>query len=128
MKLKDKFKRCTSRIVIALNNYISQLPLKTRKWILGFLGLAVAALCLTMIIRSIQPVSWRLNVGHDSMPVTILPPLGEPLLSTDDKAFLMRFRNMMDSLKAHDLDTYLKIINGREGLLDSVDLILGLNP
>lgn len=126
MNLKNELQQLAGGLSKYLNACASRLPLKVRKWVGGTLGLGVAALCMVMIARPFYAGYPAVVIERGRMPVTIVPPQGEPILSVEDRAFLAGFKSMMDSLKVHDLDTYAKIIRGREGLLDSVDLILKL--
>jgi hypothetical protein len=124
MNLKNELQQLAGRLSKYLNACASRLPLQLRKWVGGTLGLGVAVLCIVMIARPFYTGYHAVVIERRRMPITIVPPQGEPFLSVEDRAFLAGFKTMMDSLKVHDLDTYAKMIRGREGLLDSVELIL----
>jgi len=126
MNLKNELEQLAGGFSKHLNGCASRLPLRARKWLGGTLGLGVAVLCMVMIARPFYTTYPAVVIERGRIPVTIVPPKAEPLLSVEDRAFLAGFKSMMDSLKVHDLDTYAKIIRGREGLLDSVELILKL--
>ncbi|HEY5749515.1 MAG TPA: hypothetical protein VIU12_25780 [Chryseolinea sp.] len=128
MNLKDKTDLIHRSLSETLNVAISRVSSSQRKWILGTLGLCIAGLCIAMMVRPFFDGPVKATLQPSRMPVTIAPPQPAPLLSSRDRALLTGFKDMMDSLKTHDRDTYSKIIHGREGLLDSVGLILSVRP
>lgn len=59
--------------------------------------------------------------------ITIVPPYSrEPVISQEDLQMLMEFKSTLDSLYQFDRPTYEELLRGREGLLDSINFLIGL--
>lgn len=129
MKIADKIESRKRRLANCLNNALDTLPLKTRKWVLTIPGIAIGGLCLAMMITPFRH-SAPDNIIQEAItaPVIIIPPGNETLLSPEDLMMLRDFKQTMDSLKLHDQVTYHEILQGREGLLDSIDVLLSGHP
>ncbi|HEY9045030.1 MAG TPA: hypothetical protein VIN08_04010 [Ohtaekwangia sp.] len=65
-------------------------------------------------------------IPKGDIPTTIIPP--EPMLSVEDFQLLRDFEQIMDSLKLYDNKTYTETLQDRKGLLDSVKMLLRLQP
>lgn len=96
-------------------------------------GLLMGGVSLTLMINSIRDTSVNASVFPRAIESPISPPrVGrDPVLTPEEYNKLAAFRRMMDSLKQSPggRALYEEILQGRTGLLDSVDFLLGItNP
>ena len=84
----------------------------------------MAMLCLLTTIAPFTNVKTVIPIPVEKIITTVTPPVEDPLLSPEDLDMLRDFKHVMDSLKIHDPETYQDILQGRQGLLDSVELLL----
>jgi len=112
-------------IVDRLSRSLNRLPVPAqRRWLI-LTGCVMAGLCLFMVITPFTKRNMDKRLLPDGkISTAVTPPPVDPFLSPVDLAMLRDFKNTMDSLKIHDLGSYREILQGRDGLLDSVELLL----
>lgn len=127
MKALEKSEALLKVLMERLNRQLSQLPPKVQKRSFITAGCVVASLCLFMVV---SPFTTKDNdtqiVPRGESSTVIVPPI-DPLLSTSDLMMLQDFKQVMDSLKIYDKKTFREILQGREGLLDTVEFLLRWN-
>lgn len=125
MKATEKMEASIKASAERLSRSLNQMPVRAqRRWLL-VTGCVMAALCLFMVITPFTKKGttvWIVPEGRISTQV--VPPAEDPLLTPADLMMLRDFKQVMDSLKTYDLSTYNEILQGRQGLLDSVELLL----
>jgi len=95
-------------------------------------ALSVAAISLTLIVSpfrnsAIDKFS-RSIPAHLESPMILMPrPLEEPILSRKDFWILKSYKKAFDSLRRFNRDRYDQLLKGRQGLLDSLNYLLGAN-
>jgi len=125
MKTSEKIEQLKRAIATGLSAGVNRLSLKNRKRLLLFTGCMVVGLCLYIAITPFRRAdAVFVIIPKDHIPATIVPP--EPLFSVDDITMLRQFKQMMDSLKIYDSKTYTEILGDRQGLLDSVEMLIQL--
>jgi len=124
MKATEKIQASMKALAEKLSKSLNRLPVQTqRRWLI-VTGCVMAGLCLFMVIT---PFTKNTTVGivrEAEISIVVVPPAEDPLLTPVDLMMLKDFKRVMDSLKIYDLSTYDEILQGHQGLLDSVELLL----
>lgn len=127
MKALEKSEALLKALTERVNRQLSHLPPKIQKRSFIAAGCVVASLCLFMVV---SPFTTKDNdtqiVPRGESSTVVVPPI-DPLLSTSDLMMLQDFKQVMDSLKIYDKKTFREILQGREGLLDTVEFLLRWN-
>lgn len=122
----DQFKRYLADF---LGRQSEKLSLLQKKRALLLFGILMGGISLGLIFRpfiSSNSGSFTIPDGMKTT-ITIVPPdTREPVIAKGDFQMLMEFKSTLDSLHKFDRPTYEELLRGREGLLDSVDLLIGL--
>ena len=125
MKAKEKIEMVIKDGAERLSSALNRLPLRTQRLYLIMTGCIMAGLCLFMVIAPFTKKDTVTRiVPEGKISTAIAPPPDDPLLSPADLMMLRDFKQVMDSLKIHDRTTYHEILQGRQGLLDSVEMLL----
>jgi hypothetical protein len=123
MKNKERIELLKRRIADALNTALNELSSKSKKRLLLINAGILTSLCIWLLLSPFHNEGSSINIFQQWRPSTpIVPP--EPVISKEDINMLRDFKQMMDSLKIYDVTTYTEILQGREGLLDSVETLL----
>ena len=98
-----------------------------KKVSLLLLGLLMGGISLMLIINSLKGTSVNASVFPQVMESPILSPgvQSDPVLTPEEYKKLIHFRKMIDSLKQSP-QLYNEILQGRTGLLDSIDFLLSI--
>lgn len=129
MKLTEKIEVGKRRLADYLNKASERLSMKTKRRLFASIGIITGCICLLMIVEPLR------NPKNDSAPIlnqakfpaVIVPPDdSDPLFSEKDYNMLVDFKTTMDSLKVYDRTAYQEILNGREGLMDSITFLINL--
>lgn len=129
MKLSEKIEKYKRQLADNLNRRSERLTLQSKKRLLAFLGIILACICLVMMIEPFRKPFSNMDMipAAQRGPVVIVPPgSGESLLSPRDYKMLLEFKQTMDSLKVNDRISYDEILQGREGLLDSINFLISI--
>ncbi len=147
MKTPDRHSQKTSeeipakeKMVGMLNSFLRKFSdyLKTqseklsssqKKLALALFGLLMGGICLALTIRPFysSPVSeFNLPEGMTTKAFVIPPAEREAMFSEEDYLMLMKFKSTLDSLYKTDRPVYDGLLRGREGLVDSIDFLIGL--
>ncbi len=124
MNVSKRIEALLKAVAKRMNNRLSKVSTRTKKYWLIVTGCSMAMLCLLTTIAPFTNVKTVTPIPVEKIITTVIPPVEDPLLSPEDLDMLRDFKHVMDSLKIHDLETYQGILQGREGLLDSVELLL----
>jgi hypothetical protein len=128
MKATEKIEASIKAGAEKLSRSLNQMPVRAqRRWLI-VTGCVMAALCLFMVITPFTKQDTIVVVVPEGRISTqLVPPAEDHLLTPADLMMLRDFKQVMDSLKIYDLSTYDEILQGRHGLLDSVELLLRWN-
>jgi len=125
MKTLERIEQLKRAIATKLGTRVNSLSLKNRKRLLLLTGCMVVGLCLYIAIAPFRRAdAVFVIIPKDHIPASIVPP--DPLFSADDITMLRQFKQMMDSLRLYDSKTYTEILGDRQGLLDSVEMLIQL--
>ena len=125
MKATEKIEALIKAGTERLNSALNRLPVPAQRRYLIMTGCIMAGLCLFMVIAPFTKKDTVTRiVPEGKISAAVVPAPDDPLLSPADLLMLRDFKQVMDSLKIHDLTTYHEILQGRRGLLDSVELLL----
>jgi hypothetical protein len=127
MKLQERTARFRRQLSVYL--YYTMRIVEPARWQL-FAALAVAAICIGIIAIK-EPFSMASTTGALAKPEyrkhsTVSPFIEERLLTPAEYAMLVGFLDTMDSLRQYDAATYEYILEGHEGLVDSVSFVITL--
>jgi len=115
------------RIANRLSQRFEPLSLRTKKTVLICFGLAVTLACGSMIIRPfINNDSALTNLLPKGIEMPHLRSAPDNIFSEEDYLLLMGFKRTLDSLETYDPEVYHQMTQGRQGLLDSIDYLLGI--
>jgi hypothetical protein len=127
MKLSEKIENYKRQLADNLTRTSERFSLQSKKRLLAVLGIIMGCICLAMMIEPFRKPFNNMDMipaaQHD--PVVIVPP-ENPLLSPQDYKMLLEFKQTMDSLKVNDRISYDEILQGREGLLDSINFLISI--
>lgn len=125
-KSLDKWQR---QLADFLSRQSEKLSPKGKKLLLLLFGILMGGISIWLIVKPFQ----------DSRPETFLIPQAiqvpeiqrpeshsYPLISKEDYQVLHGLKQTLDSLKVNDRPTYDELLNGRQGLLDSINFLLNL--
>jgi hypothetical protein len=128
MKLSETIEKEKRKMADYLNRISEKVSLQTKKRIFAAVGILISCICLAMIVEPFRnPISDQGLISTETrLPVVIAPPVNNNLYSQEDYVILLNFRQMMDSLKRYDRNTYDEVLNGRKGLMDSIDFLISL--
>ncbi|PZR20455.1 MAG: hypothetical protein DI539_10740 [Flavobacterium psychrophilum] len=129
MKLSEKIETYKRQLADNLNRASERFTLQSKKRFLALLGIILGGICLSMMIEPFRKPFNNMNMipAAQRAPVVIVPPgNGESLLSPQDYKTLLEFKQTMDSLKINDRISYDEILQGREGLLDSINFLISI--
>lgn len=129
MKLTEKIEAGKRRLADYLNKASERLSKKTRKQLFASIGIIMACICLVIIIEPFRNSKSNPDaiINQAKFPSVIISPNeSEPLFSKEDYDMLVDFKTTMDSLKRYDPASYQEILNGREGLMDSITFLINL--
>jgi hypothetical protein len=128
MKLFEKIEKVKHQMADYLNGMNERFSLQTKKRIFITLGILMGCICFAMIIQPFRnPTANQVVLQNANGPVVIVPPAQEePLISPVEFSMLEDFKQMMDSLNIYDPKSYKEILNGREGLMDSIKFLIKL--
>lgn len=129
MKLSEKIETYKRQLADNLNRASERFTLQSKKRFLAFLGIILGCICLAMVIEPFRKPFNNMDMipAAQHAPVVIVPPGGaESLLSSQDYKTLLEFKQTMDSLKVNDRTAYDEILQGREGLLDSINFLISI--
>lgn len=122
--LHAKWETGKRRLASFLQVQSERLSPDTKRIVLALFGIVMGGLCLLLILRPISdsPTTGSYTV---SIPkVTPAPKMNEQVVTGDEYRMLADFIRAIDSLKQHDIPLFKEIIEGREGLLDTVRFLL----
>ena len=112
-----------------LSRQSEKLSSQQKKLSLLFFGILMGGISLGLIFRPFlnsESGSFTIPEGMKTT-ITIVPPeTREPVIAQEDLTMLMQFKSTLDSLYKFDRPTYEELLRGREGLLDSIDFLIGL--
>lgn len=106
-----------------------KLSLSQKKLALALFGLLIGGVCLTLTIRPFYYSSANeinLPEGMTTEARVIPPAEREAMFSEEDYLMLMKFKSTLDSLYKKDRPVYDELLRGREGLLDTINFLIGL--
>ena len=129
MKLSEKIEKYKRQLADNLTRTSERFSLQSKKRLLAFLGIIMGCICLAMMIEPFRKPFNNMNMiqAAQHTPVVIVPPgNGESLFSPQDYKTLLGFKQTMDSLKVNDRISYDEILQGREGLLDSINFLISI--
>lgn len=124
-KLSKLTDYCQRHAAHALSTQWEKLSSSQKKITTLILGILIGCFCIYLILKpSTQSISDSFPFETDTSLVTPLPQ--ERAISTQDYLLLINFKTMLDSLYKTDPNTYHEILQGRQGLLDSIDFLIRL--
>jgi len=126
MKTIERIEYLKRAVATRLGLAVNSLTARSKRRLLLTVGCLVTCICLFMITSPFHKKGSVIVIPKGDIPTTIIPP--EPLLSVEDFQMLRDFEQIMDSLKLYDNKTYTEILHDRKGLLDSVKMLLRLQP
>lgn len=126
MKTIERIEHLKRNVAAILSKAINGLSSKSKRRLLLAAGCVVTCVCLFMITTPFHQRGTGFIIPRGNIPRAIIPP--EPIMSKEDFEMLLDFKVIMDSLKIYDGKTYTEILQGHQGLLDSVEMLLRLNP
>jgi len=129
MKLSEKIENYKRQLADNLTRTSERFSLQAKKRLLAFLGIIMGCICLAMMIEPFRTPFNNMDMipAAQHAPVVIVPPEnGKSLLSQQDYKTLLEFKQTMDSLKVNDRISYDEILQGREGLLDSINFLISI--
>ncbi|HPM29960.1 MAG TPA: hypothetical protein PLJ60_06465 [Chryseolinea sp.] len=128
-KLSEKIDRLKRYLATFLSRQSEKLSSQQKKLSLLFFGILMGGISLRLIFRPFlnsESGSFTIPEGMKTT-ITIVPPeTHEPVIAQEDLTMLMQFKSTLDSLYKFDRPTYEELLRGREGLLDSIDFLIGL--
>lgn len=128
-KLPEKIDQLKRYLATFLSRQSEKLSLQQKKLSLLFFGILMGGISLGLIFRPFlnsDSGSFTIPEGMTTT-ITIVPPdTREPVIAQEDLMMLMEFKTTLDSLYKFDRSTYEELLLGREGLLDSIDFLIGL--
>jgi hypothetical protein len=117
---------------VELANFLSQqserLSQRNKKIALLIFGIVLGGASLFLIVDSVRTDSaatWALS-EQGSIPKSIVQQQNQPLISKDEYELLVAYRNTLDSLKLQDPFTYHRLLENRQGLIDSLNFLISL--
>ena len=129
MNLSEKNQKVKRQLADYLNRMSEKLSIQTKKRILVTVGILMGCICLAMMFEPFRnPMIDQQVIPHETkVPIVIVPPeSNDALLSPEDYSMLLEFKQTMDSLMINDRGSYEEILNGREGLMDSINFLIRL--
>lgn len=100
-----------------------------KKLSLLFFGVVMGGICLALIVKPFQdsPANAYGFSKELSAPLLTVPrQQADSAFSREDYKMLLGFKQTIDSLKQYDPTTYNELLKGREGLLDSINFLIGI--
>ncbi len=128
-KLPEKIDQLKRYLASFLGRQSEKLSSQQKKLSLLFFGILMGGISLGLIFRPFinsESGSFTIPEGMKTT-ITIVPPeTHEPIIVQEDLQMLLEFKSTLDSLYKFDRPTYEELLRGREGLLDSIDFLIGL--
>lgn len=126
-KLAQQVDKGTRTVADYLGQQSDRLSPKGRKFTFLFLGIVMAGVCISLIVKPFQQSGHKSFVlpSQASVPV-ISAPTQEPdsIFSEHDYQMLVSFKTTLDSLKQSDPTAYEGLMKNRKGLMDSVNFLI----
>lgn len=115
------------RIASILSKKFEPLPLRWKKTLLICFGLAVTIACIGMIVHPFfKEDTGLLHILSKRIETPDVRNPPDEMFPEADYHLLMGFKRTLDSLKVYDPDTYQQMTHDRQGLLDSIDYLIGI--
>lgn len=112
-----------------LNRHSEKLSTGQKKLALLFMGILMGCISFMFILKPFQDSAahtFRLPEGMVSNGLIIPPGEHDAMFTEEDYRLLLKFKSMLDSLYKVDRATYDQVLQGREGLLDSIDFLISI--
>lgn len=128
-KLKTIVNSYLRKLADYLRRQSEKLSSPQKKLALALFGLLMGGICLTLTIRPFYNPStsgFNFPEGMKAKAFIVPPAEREVMFSEEDYLMLMKFKSTLDSLYKADRPTYDALLIGREGLLDSINFLIGI--
>lgn len=130
---KEKLVGSMNSLLRKLADYLrvqsEKLSSSQKKLVLAIFGLFIGGVYLTLTIRPFYYSSakeFNLPEGMTTKALVMPPTEREAIFSEEDYLMLMKFKSTLDSLYKKDRPVYDELLRGREGLLDTINFLIGL--
>jgi hypothetical protein len=123
MKREENITEDKRGVLSTIYHACHTLSRRAKRQLLAMTGIGIVCICILAIVEPKK----NIDIVPSGYTVLHLENSGdETLLSGSEYKMLLDFIHTMDSLRTHDRATYDAILQGHEGLLDSVHFVIGL--